>query len=246
MENTLLIGLSRQVALERQMDAVANNLANMNTAGFKSDNVLFKEHIMPIASMTEHRGEDRTLSYVSNPGIYRDYSTGDMQKTGNELDLAISGKGWFVVQTPDGEKFTRNGQLKLNAEGQIVTNDGFPVLSDGGTITLGASESGLVIAEDGSISTNQGQKGRLRVVSFANEEKLTKAGSNLYASKETPQPAEDARIMQGVFESSNVKPLVEMTRMIETIRAYTSAARSLDKASDLRRDAIQELGNTNI
>lgn len=247
MQNALLIGLSRQVALQRSMDVIANNMSNLNTAGFKADQALFEEYIMPVANMTEGKQSDRSLSYVNSAGLYRDYSPGDMEQSGNELDVAIAGKGWLTVETPDGERFTRNGQLKVNAQGTLVSNDGFPVLGEGGPISFDASETGISIAQDGSISSSAGAKGRLRVVDFQNEGNLKKIGENLYEADagETAEPAQNARLMQGMVEKSNVNAVLEMTRMIETIRAYTSIAKNLEKTQELREDAISRLGNTN-
>lgn len=246
MQNSLLIGLSKQVALRQSMDTIANNMANMNTAGYKSDEMMFEEYLMPVAKMNEHTGRDRTLSYVDTPGIYRDFAAGDMEQTGGELDVAISGEGWLVVDTPAGERYTRNGQLKLNTEGTLVTTDGFPVLGDGGPLVFAANETNVTIAEDGTISSSEGAKGRLRLVSFETEEALKKVGDTLFEANEDaqPQPSENGRIMQGMIEKSNVNSLMEMTRMIETIRAYTSISQSIERSQKLREEAINQLGQT--
>lgn len=246
MENSLLIGLSRQVALERNMDVIANNMANMNTAGYKRDQLMFEEYIMPVANMTEGVGRDRVLSYVNTPGMYRDYSPGDMEPTGNELDVAISGKGWLVAQTPDGERYTRNGQLKLDSQGQLVTMEGYPIQGTGGAITFDASETSITIAQDGTISSSAGEKGQLRVVAFDNESDLKKTGENIYQAENgaAPVPATEGRLMQGMVEKSNVNSLMEMTRMIETIRAYTAVSKNLEQAQQLREEAISQLGQT--
>ena len=242
MENALLIGLSRQVALKRQMNVVANNLANMNTAGYRADTMMFEEHLMPVARMNEQTGADKRLSYVLDSATYMSFQEGAYQQSGNDLDVALSGDGWLVVETPDGERFTRNGQLKLDAEGQLVTPSGFPVLGDGGPITIGPDETGIEIAKDGTISTNQGTKDRLRVVQFENNAALSKEGETLFASTQQPEPAENVRVLQGVVESSNVQPISELTRMIETVRAYTSISQMLAREQDLRRQAIEQLG----
>ncbi len=242
MENALLIGLSRQVALKRQMDVIANNMANMNTAGYKAGSMLFEEHIMPVAEMNEMSGQDKRLSFALDASIYRSFAEGGFKQSGNELDVAISGEGWLVVQTPDGERYTRNGQLKLNAEGQLVTPAGYPVLGDGGPITFSENDSGVEIASDGTISTDQGIKDRLRVVQFENNAALKKEGEILFSTTQTPETVENARVLQGVFETSNVQPVSELTRMIETVRAYTSMAQTLSQSQELRRQAIQQLG----
>jgi len=242
MENALLVGLSRQVALKRQMDVVANNLANMNTAGYKSGTMLFEEHLMPVAQMNDMTGQDKRVSFVLDNSIYRSFSEGSFEQSGNELDVAISGDGWLVAQSPDGERYTRNGQLKINADGQLVLSSGQAVLGEGGPITFGPEETGIEIAHDGTISTSQGTKGRLRVVQFENNAYLKKEGDTMFSSTQQPLPAEGIRVVQGVVEKSNVQPIYEMTRMIETVRAYTNMAQTMSQAQDLRRDAIEQLG----
>lgn len=238
MENALLIGLSRQTALKRQMDVIANNLANMNTAGYKAGTLQFEEYLMPVSRI----GQDNSLSYVIDGAIYRSFQEGAFETSGNEFDVAISGDGWLVVETPDGERYTRNGQLKLDAEGQLVTAAGYPVLGEGGPITFGPDESAIVIAKDGTISTSQGTKDRLRVVQFQNNAALRNEGETLFSTTQLPEVAEDARILQGVVEKSNVQPITELTRMIETVRAYTTIAQILSREQDLRRQAIEKLG----
>lgn len=242
MENALLIGLSRQVALKRQMDVIANNMANMNTAGYKSGTMLFEEHIMPVAEMNEITGQGKHISFVLDSSVYRSFQEGAFEQTGNELDVAISGEGWLVAQTPDGERYTRNGQLKLNAAGQLVTPAGHPILGDGGPITFSADDTGIEIATDGVISTSQGIKDRLRIVQFENNTALKNEGETLFSTAQQPEPVENVRVLQGVVEKSNVQPIRELTRMIETLRAYTSLAQTMSQSQDLRRQAIEQLG----
>lgn len=242
MENALLIGLSRQVALKRQMDVVANNLANMNTAGYKSGTLLFEEHLVPTAAMNDMTGADKQVSFVLDNSVYRSFEEGALVQTNNEYDVAISGDGWMVVQTPDGEKYTRNGQLKLDAEGQLVTPAGYPVLGAGGPITFSEQDSGVSISKDGTISTTQGIKDQLRVVKFENNAVLKKHGETLFTTEQQPEETENVRVLQGVVEKSNVQPISELSRMIEVLRSYTYMSQALKQSQDLRRDAIQQLG----
>ncbi|MGI9383171.1 MAG: flagellar basal-body rod protein FlgF [Methyloligellaceae bacterium] len=244
MENALLISLSRQMALQSRMDVLANNMANVNTAGFKSDSLMFEEYVMPVARMSDVNGSQARLSYVQDVAVFRDFTEGTAEQTGGELDVAISGDAWLVVRTPNGDRYTRNGQLKLDASGQLVTQDGFAVLGQGGPVTFTVDETGIEIARDGTISTSQGTKGQLSLVSFANNNQLKKEGSTLFASEATPTPAENAEVMQGMVEKSNVQPVIELTRIIETVRAYTAVTRTLQQTHELRQDAIERLGNT--
>ena len=130
MENTLLIGLSRQMTLERQMDVVANNVANVNTSGFKADKSLFEEYLKSGAHEDNFRGGDRRVSYVQDRGTFKDFSKGPSEQTKNPLDVAIDGAGFLVVQTPAGERYTRDGGLQINNQGQLVNASGYQVLGN--------------------------------------------------------------------------------------------------------------------
>jgi len=127
MENAGLIGLSRQMALRRELDVIANNIANLNTTGFKADGNVFQEYLMPVARSDRFTGADRRLSFVLDRATWHDHGQGPIQQTGNPLDIAIDGKAFLAVQTPRGERYTRNGALQINAQGVIVTRDGHRV-----------------------------------------------------------------------------------------------------------------------
>jgi flagellar basal-body rod protein FlgF len=243
MENTLLIGLSRQVALARELDVIANNMANVNTNGFKARNSMFAEYLMPTASAEEFPRPDRTLSYVIDNGTPLDFSTGALERTGNPLDIAIQGEAFLAVETPNGERYTRNGALQLDQQGRLVTSDGWPVLGDGGPILINPDETGISIARDGTVSTDQGERGQIRLVRFADVQALRNEGANVFASDEPGEPAQDvARIESGVIERSNVNAVLEMSRLMEVSRSYTSIANTLQRLGELQRTAIQRLG----
>src|ERR1700754_3001608 len=133
MDNAQLVGLSRQVVLMRHLEVVSNNIANMNTTGFKGDNVLFEEHLASAARAAHAKGVTN-VSFVQDRGVWRDFTQGPAQATGNPLDIAIVGDGFLTVQTPDGERYTRNGSLQIASNGQLVTNDGFAVQGENGPI----------------------------------------------------------------------------------------------------------------
>ncbi len=242
IENAILISLSKQIALQRKIDVIANNMANVNTSGYKQDSILFEEYLMPVAEMTEMKGKDRLLSYVNDTAMYRDYSEGSIERTNAELDVAIKGDGWLVVQTREGNKYTRNGHLNLNFEGVIVNTDGHPILGEGGPIVIAPGEKGIVISGDGTISTDRGVKDKLQLVKFKDHSILKKEGENLFISTERPFPSKEARIMQGMVERSNVKPVLELTELIQATRTYVSNAKILQQAQELRQSAIQTLG----
>ncbi len=243
MENALLIGLSRQTALLRQMDIIANNLANSETAGYKGEKPLFEEYLSKNAIITNVPGVSAKVSMVQDRGLLRDFSEGGMVATQNPFDVAINGKGWLVVDTPDGERYTRNGQLTRNDEGLLVNSSGYPVLSTAGTITIAADEVNVTISADGSVSTSAGEKGKLRIVNFDNENQLKKQGGTLFSSEEPSIPAEKYRIVQGVVERSNVKPILELTEMINVMRSYISTSKLNEKLDELKRRGIEQLGS---
>jgi flagellar basal-body rod protein FlgF len=251
MENTLLIGLSRQMVLERQMDVVANNIANVNTNGFKSDASLFQEYLKTGAHEDNFVGSDRAVSYVQDSGTYRDFTQGAVQSTNNPLDLAIDGSAFLVVQTPGGERYTRDGGLQLNNQGQLVTVTGDPVLGASGPIVFQPTDHDINVSPDGTITVLEGNgrtdsiRGKLRLVSFADAQKMLKEGSNLYSAGEggAPQPDVKSQVRQGFIEKSNVNSVAEMSRMIEVTRAYTQIATLLQQQSDLHKTAIQQLAD---
>lgn len=241
MNNAIRIGLSQQAALKRQMSTVANNLANMNTAGFKSETLVFQEYIMPVASMENHTAGSRKLSYVADNTLMRDFKSGSMELTDNPLDVAISGDGWFTVQTGNGERYTRDGHFSLNNNGQLVNVSGHLVMADGGPISFTQNETDIAIAKDGTVSSNQGVKGKLKVVIFDENRLLQKEGDNLYSSPAEPKQPDQVSLAQGMIEKSNVDPIVQMTKMIEVQRSYERTANMLKKMDELKSGAINKL-----
>src|SRR5262245_20021822 len=132
MQNTLLVGLSKQIVLERQIDVVANNVANIGTTGYKADRSLFQEYLASGAHEDNFMSGDRRISFVQDRATFHDFSQGPSEETKNPLDVAIDGAGFLVVQTPAGERYTRDGNLHINNQGQLVTASGYPVLGNSG------------------------------------------------------------------------------------------------------------------
>ena len=245
MENALLVGLSRQTALRRELDVVANNLANVNTTGFKAESILFERTTMKHAAHDNFERSDRRIAFVQDWGSVRDLEQGALKRTGGDLDVAISGEGYLVVETTQGERYTRNGGLARNNAGEIVDAQGYRVLGEGGPIQLEDGDAEIAIAGDGTISAAGGQRGKLRLVTFENPQTLAQQGNGLYASPDPALPAgERARIVHGALEGSNVASVGEMTRMIEVTRAYQSLASLMQNADELRRKAVDELART--
>ncbi len=248
MQNAVLVGLSRQVALGREMDVVANNIANLNTTGFKADGSLFEEYLASAARADQTGGR---VSFVLDRGIWHDMSQGPVEHTGNPLDVAIDGKGFLVVQTPRGERYTRNGSMQINASGQLVTSDGYAVLGDGGPITFQPNDRQVSISRDGTISVREGTcesrfgarqaaPGHLRqpaAIAEGRQQHLQR--TQRHAARSRPMPP--AGIVQGAVEKSNVRGVVEMSRMIEITRSYTNISAMLQQQNDLSQSAIDKL-----
>jgi flagellar basal-body rod protein FlgF len=242
MENALLVGLSAQLALRRSMEIVANNVANMSTSGFKRENPLFEQVLAQIETGDRNGGGVAEVAFVRDWGVLRDLSAGPLSQTGNALDLAIDGAAYFAVQTPQGERYTRDGQFKLDTTGRLITMDGDPVMGEGGEIVLPANAKDVTISADGAVSAAGNQFGRIKLSAFDNERALRKEGGNLLVSDQPAKPAERARVQQGFLERSNVQGVSEMTRMIEISRAYSAVSESLSQTEETLKRAVQKLG----
>jgi flagellar basal-body rod protein FlgF len=241
MDNVSLLSLSYQLAAQRSMDVIANNIANINTPGYKRENVKFEQLVQQLKPADDQKGP-QSLSFVRDAGIVRDISAGRIEQTGATFDLGINGSGYFVVQTAQGERYTRNGHFTLNADGIVVTEGGDQLMGDGGAITIAPDDGDISFGKDGTISGKQGQIGKLKLVDFANPRGLKKEGESLYSTTQTANAALNTTVSQGTLESSNVEPVVEISRMIEVMRAYEATSNLEKSASDLKRQAVQKLG----
>jgi flagellar basal-body rod protein FlgF len=240
MDNALMLGLQTQRVLQRRMDVAANNLANLATSGFKADAVLFEE----VDNTDAHADEDpRQIRFVRDIGLTRDMSQGPISITGNPLDVALEGQGFFMVEGPGGPLYTRDGAFTLTGDGRLVTTDGHAVLSSGGApIVLDPQGESPSIGRDGAIRVAGVEAGRIGVASFATPSALSKVGDNLWSAQgQTPGEFEGV-VVQGALEGSNVRPVTELTRLIEISRAYQSAAKIVSGADELRQRAIERLG----
>ncbi len=239
MNNSLSVGLSHQLALRRHMDIIANNLANMNTTGFRGESPVFQEVIEQVT--TAEGVQD--VAYVLDMGINRNLSEGPQTQTGAPLDFAIQGNGYFQVETEAGPRFTRDGHFSVNENGELVNRNGHLVLSNGGApINLGEISGQISVTKDGTITVGDAQVGQIGVVEFEDERELSKAGESLYASEEDPRPVANANILQGFVENSNVIPIKEMTEMMQVMRSYKSASDLMSKNEEALLNAIRTLG----
>jgi flagellar basal-body rod protein FlgF len=235
MENTLYIALSYQTVTQRKLDVIANNIANVSTAGFKGEQMMFVEYLADALAKD-------SISFVQDIAVVRDFREGAFAQTGNPLDVAISGQGWLQIDTPTGMRYSRNGHMKIDAQNRLTTASGHPVLSeDSRPITLPAGGGHIVIAPDGTISVDEVKVGRLKLVSFDNEQYLRKEADSLYTTDAPILPAPDARVVQGVIEQSNVKAIIEITNMIGALREYQVAQQVIEEEHKRQLAAIDSL-----
>lgn len=232
MDNGLYITLSRQLALFRDMDVTAHNIANTNSTGFNSEHVLFTSYL----NQDVNQGVPNKMAFAHDVATYRNTATGAMQQTGNQLDVAINGQGYFMVETPLGVRYTRAGNFQLDGEGLLVNGNGYPVLdASGQRIVFPDNVNTIEIGSLGNVKVNGDDFGSIGVAQFDNEQLLERTGNGLYKSEVNPLPAGDVRVIQGAIESSNVRPVLELTHMIKVSRAVGSTARFIEAINELQR-----------
>ena len=239
MENSGYLALARQVALDRALDITANNLANLRTTGYKAEKVLFEEYVQ---QQTSPVTPPNRMSSVVQLGTFTDYRAGGFEQTGNALDFAIQGDGFFAVQAPEGTRYTRAGNFRLDDIGQIVTQDGLPVLDAGGSpVQLPADGGRITVGGDGQVAIDGSVVGQIGVLEFADPQGLVREGSGLFSSSAEPVQAESARVIQGMLEGANVQPVLEITRMMDILRNFEAAQQMVNSQHELARNAIAKI-----
>lgn len=244
MQGASLVLSSYQESLTRAMSITANNIANINTTGFKREEIAFDSYVSrPTA--------DQSFTFAVDQGTYRDASPGSTVTTGNQLDVSIQGEGYIPVQTQTGIQYTRSGAFQMNTEGELVTAKGEQVLGDGNQVlSFPAETQDVLISPDGTVTASAGagttpiQIGKLAIVRFENEQALIPVGDGLYVTEQTPTASPSSRLVQGSIEQSNVQAVREMTRMIDISRTYQRVVNMVDTEHKRATSAIQRLGKT--
>ncbi len=214
MNNTSYVALSKQAGLSKELNSIANNVANADTAGYRREGFVFSEYIRMLEP------QDRSLSQTNVGGRFFDATPGAVVKTGSPYDIAIEGDGYFLVETPRGERLTRAGTFVMNSEGQLTTQEGYAVLGEGGSpIAIPATATTVTIAQDGTIAADGSPIGRMGLVN-ADPTTLMREGGNLLRSTGDLETLEQPKLRQGFVEESNVNPVLEISRLIEVQRAY--------------------------
>jgi flagellar basal-body rod protein FlgF len=241
MDITSSVATSRLVAQQRALDVVADNLANANTPGYKAERVQFSDWLSRQSSGTTPPG-GTPIAYTQDRATWREQAAGTITHTGNPFDLAVTGNGYFTVNTPAGPRLTRDGRFGLLPSGTIADTAGNAVLdSNGQPIQVAPTDTQITIAGDGTVSSQNGQIGKIGVVQPVNPMLLTAEGNTLFASGSTTAPVAAPAIEQGAVEESNVQPVLEVTRMIDGERQFEFMTQLVQAESDRQQNAIEKL-----
>ena len=236
MDNAGYVTLTRQSGLMRELQAVAHNVANVSTTGFRREGVIFSEYVRGL------QGSETALSMARGDARQTWLNQGSLNFTGGQLDLAIEGEGFFRIETDQGERLTRAGHFSIDAQGEIVNHDGYRLLDDGGAPILVPPGAQLAVARDGTISADGEPVAQLGMVRPEDPSQLSRVAGTLLEARGELLPAEDSVIHQGFLEESNVNPMTEMARLIEVHRAYEAGQKFLDREDERIRAVIQTLG----
>ncbi|MBF9235652.1 flagellar basal-body rod protein FlgF [Microvirga alba] len=238
MQSGLYVALSAQVALERRLNTVANNVANLGTGGYRAEEVKF-ETILSEAGAG-------TVAFVSSGETFISRRSGQITKTDSPLDVAIQGDAWLAISTPSGTVYTKDGRMKMNEAGALQTMDGHPVLDMGGTpIVLNPTAGPPSVGKDGMISQDNNQVGSLGLFRIASQSRLTRFGNSGVIPNTPAQAVQDFTtigVQQGYVEGANVNPVLEMTKMITISRTFDSAASTISETESSMLSAIRALG----
>jgi flagellar basal-body rod protein FlgF len=240
LDSALYVSLSSQIALERRLTTLADNVANANTVGFRATEVKFENLV--------DRRRPADVAFVSSGQDYLSTRNGGLQQTGNALDFAVQGEGWFSIQTPAGQALTRDGRFTITDLGELVTINGYPVLDAGGApIQLDPQGGPPEATRDGALLQNGVQQGVLGLFSFDPQDGYRRHDNSAIIADGEPQPIvdqADAGVVQGFIENSNVNPVSEMTRLIMVTRAFENVAALIRDSETATEEAIRTLGGT--
>ncbi len=237
MDNAGYVNLARQSGLMRQLQVIANNVANISTTGYRRGDLVFAEFIAPTG-----RG-NASLSMPTAEGRLTDTTQGALAQTGNPFDFAIEGPGYFQIETPEGPRLTRAGAFTPNAEGELVTPEGLRVLDSGGSgIFIPPDAQNVTLAPDGTISADGVPLAQLGIVMPTDGARLDRRQGVMFAVSGDVVPVANGKVVQGFLEQSNVNPVTEISRLIEVQRSYELGQKFLDREDERIRAVIRTLG----
>lgn len=241
MDTSLYVNLSYQSSLTRRLELLANNIANVNTAAFKAERVMFDD-------VVSGRGGSSDVSFVIDRASYTDFQTGSINRTGNALDVAVVGEGWLSVETEQGVKYTRDGRMLIDQNQQLTAIDGSPILdAQGGRITIPQEAVDVTISRSGQVSvTLDGEPlpidvGQIGIFEFENPQLLEREASGRFTGPAQADLMENGRLQQFAIEGSNINPIKEIIELMELSRAYTSVAESSNEIHKIKKDSIGRL-----
>lgn len=244
MDNTTYIALSRMDAQQRSMSVLANNIANASTAGFKAGHMQFSDYLSKLKN-GHHPAGETSDTYTQDRATYRDFTQGTLQQTGNPLDIAISGDGFFSVMTANGVRLTRNGRFQRLSDGSITDAAGNPLLDRlGDPLVLRPEDQTISIASDGTISTETRVAGEVGLVNVANKYDLVGEGNQLFKSSAPTQQVAVKELRQGMLEGSNVNTMTEMTNLVQLQRDFQITANLVESEATRRQNAIDKITQT--
>ncbi len=243
MNSGMYAAVSGNLAAMRRLDIISNNLANVNTAGFKKDKMSFEGLLAGSVNPPAVPQGTTADPILQKENVYIDYSSGPVSQTGNTLDLALDGDGFFAVTTPDGTAYTRQGNFRMSADGSLVTSDGYPVQGQGGG-TIRIQGNRVEIDGNGLVTVDGTPSGTISMVDFEKPYNLTKVGSAMFVPAEQQEARQSTAIQvrQGHLEGSNVESISEMVQMIETNRYFEACQRVIRGYDDMASKAANELG----
>ncbi|GAJ29151.1 flagellar basal-body rod protein FlgF [Acidomonas methanolica] len=246
MENATYIALSRLDTEQRAMSVVADNIANASTTGFKSQHVLFSDYLSPQDGSDLPKGAENE-AYTQDLATWRDLSQGQLQQTGNPLDIAIGGEGYFTLRTATGIRLSRSGRFQQRSDGMIADDAGNPLLDRAGQpIRVPAVDHTLTIASDGTISGANGVIARIGVVIPQDQHKLLPEGGKFLRADTPTTQAPAPKLVQGMIESSNVQLMPEMTHMLQIQRDFQFVAQFVESEATRQQDAISKILQVNV
>lgn len=244
MSNGIYSALSGALAQQRSLDVTANNVANANTAGFRADRVAFDEALATAGATT---AQPASLRYVVADRVITESAAGSLNTTGNPYDLAIDGDGYFVLATPQGERYTRAGGFNPGSDGVLRAADGIEVVAEGGAgarIHIPSNARDIAIGPDGTVTADGESVGRLRIASFADPASLAKEGELRFFATAAPQATSpNTRVVQGALETSNVNPIAGLNELITSSRLFDSFQRVIHTFADLDNRTARDLGS---
>lgn len=241
MQTPTAVALSRLVAQTRAMDVTAGNIANASTPGFRGERVLFSDWLSRQPGVDAPPG-GRVVAYNQDRATYRDRQPGALSHTGNPLDLALGGDGFFTVGTPNGPRLTRAGRFELTADGTIADAEGHALLDAAGqALRVSPGDTTLHVAGDGTLSSENGRLGRVGVVRPEDPNRLAAEGATLLRADGPTAPVAAPRVVQGAIENSNVQPVAEMTRMMTELREFQFTSQFVQGEADREQAAVDKL-----